>query len=117
MRVTDCSDVDPGTFYAAAEAFANGYPVHVTLAGVPSPVLIQPVEVEDGQLIYMAMKGACVVVTNTTAFNAFELVRGGFRLDIAQRLAVLLSALSVSVNRVPDTHMAGLIEAPKEQEK
>jgi hypothetical protein len=111
MRATDYSEVDPGTAYSAAEALTHGQPVHLWLEGVPTPVLMMPVDTGAEVLMYLATKGACVAVTHSTAFNAFELVRGGFRLDIATRLVVLLSALQSSVNRVTDTQAAGLLEA------
>lgn len=111
MRATDYREDQPGDVDAARRAMHMGHPVHIWLVGFPTPVLLMPVEVGDDLLVYLATKGACVAVTHSTAFNAFELVRGGFRLDIATRLVVLLSALQSSVNRVTDTQAAGLLEA------
>jgi hypothetical protein len=114
MTPTDYREFRPEDAAAARAAMHEGRPVHIWLTGQPHPVLLMPVEAkDDGLLVYLATKGACVAVTSSTAFNHFELVRGGFRLDIAARLIVLLGALATGVNSVTDTQAKGLLSAPE----
>lgn len=97
MRINHYTDqaMDAGQAQLVIDDLATKGVVHMMIGTTPCTIAM-----DDAGLIFVGSQRAGVYLTPDTPFNKFELVRGGFRLDIADRLLVVFNLLRTEAGRV-----------------